>query len=174
MKRCLVSLEFFVCLLMAHSIGFGQMPIRIGFAGGMNFAKQSFSPLPLYASANGERIGVILGGVAEIKIADYFFIQAEPRYTQKGVIWPGVERRDEANNYLGINDIVETMGYLEIPVLVKVQFVHTEFKPSFFAGPNIGILLSANSRWGTESPYDLKSKYAGIDASMDFGFGAEY
>ena len=67
MKRCVVCLEFFAWLLIAQSMSHGQTQIRIGFAGGLNLAKQSYNRDII--EPDGFRSEVILSTVAEVEIS---------------------------------------------------------------------------------------------------------
>jgi hypothetical protein len=181
-KRHFLWIGLSALLVIAHGSSYGQTPIRIGIEGGLNLANQSISGN--YSGPSREnRAGIVIGGVAELGISDLFFIQIEPRYTQKGMKWGSFERRDEANQYLGTFESMQELDYLELPLLLKMRFGSGGFRPYAFIGPNIGILLSAKYRLtmlsggpaGTpDETQDVKSKVASTDACFDFGAGAEY
>lgn len=60
-----------------------QTPISLGVRGGLNFASASLSDLPVTLETSPRTV-FGFGGVAEIGLSDLIYLQAEPRYIQKG------------------------------------------------------------------------------------------
>lgn len=71
---------------------------------------------------------------------------------------------------------VETFDYLHIPVLVKYSFApRGKITPAVFAGPALGILLSARRKLLGVEDSDLGRNdwFKSTDFGFDFGLGAE-
>ena len=79
------------------------------------------------------------GFVANFGIAEKLSLQTELYYIQKGTKVKG----EDFFSSMEVNSKV-VLNYLELPVLLKVQFNNSEDGPSFFglAGPSIGYALS--------------------------------
>jgi hypothetical protein len=94
--------------------------------------------------------------------------------TFKGSIGDSIVTYSGNDNY--------TLSYLEIPIVLKAAFGDGNIKPYLFAGPSIGILLSATnttSSTGTTDAHnqpppqitDIKSALNATDISLYFGGG---
>lgn len=103
-------------------------------------------------SGNQSKVGFAIGGFAEVKVSDKFAVQPELLYSIQGYKFDG-----------GSADL----NYLNIPVMAK-YFVAEKF--SLEAGPQIGILLSATGKLGSESA-DIKSLYNTTDFGLNLGAG---
>ena len=101
---------------------------------------------------------VTIGAFALANITPMIGIQAEINYLTTGIWWD-----DD-----GLK-VVETYGYLHIPVLVRARLMREgTFVPVVFAGPAVGILLSA--KWDGD---DVKDSFKSTDFGADLGVGAE-
>jgi hypothetical protein len=72
-----------------------------------------------------------------------------------------------------------TLTYIQIPVLFKVKPTMTgKIKPNVFAGPFLGILMSAKAKGqsttGVDASVDVKSYYKSTNFGVAFGVGAAY
>ena len=140
-----------------------QRPIKIGVRGGINFASGSVTNFPA-GSDISSRTAFGLGGVAEIGLSDVIYLQAEPRYIQKG---------GKIAYSLPISGIAK-FNYFEIPISVKAQFGTSALKPYIFAGPTLSFLLMAESEsefQGQISNNDIKNETASTELSLDIGAG---
>jgi len=99
-----------------------------------------------------------IGAFALANITPMIGIQAEINYLTTGIWWD-----DD-----GLK-VTEAYGYLHIPVLVRARLM-TEgtVVPVVFAGPAVGILLSA--KWDGD---DEKDSFKSTDFGADLGVGAE-
>ncbi len=101
---------------------------------------------------------VTIGAFALTDITPMLGIQAEINYLTTGVWWEDNGIRSD-----------ETYGYLHIPVLVRARLMREgTFVPVVFAGPAVGILLSA--KWDGD---DVKDSFKSTDFGADLGVGAE-
>ena len=95
------------------------------------------------------------GGVlANFGINDMISIQPEVLYSMKGAKYDGIG-----------NDTKTNLGYIDVPVLVKVATGATGL--FFEAGPQVGFLLSSKAESGGVS-VDFKD----YTKSVDFGYAA--
>jgi hypothetical protein len=123
-----------------------------------------------FASEGGDNSAYIssstkfgIGGFVTYGLADPFALQGELLYNRKGCI---------ATNY---NPTVNFTGsYLDFVALAKYLIpLEGDIKPAVFAGPSLGILLSANyTQGGTTTDYS--SNVSGADFGLVFGAGAMY
>ncbi len=159
MKKILV-IAVALSLLLGASNLFAQTP-GVGLTGkglkvGLNLAKFTGSDV----SDQKMKTGVAFGGFITYSFTDLFAIQPELLYTMKG------SKVDE----VGGGSVSSKLDYLEIPVLFRVQLVGGgNFKPNFYAGPGIGILLSAK-----EGDLDVKDQTKSTDIGIIGGVGADY
>lgn len=98
------------------------------------------------------------GVFALINVTPMLGIQPELNYLTMGEWWND-----------GDEKIVETFNYLHIPILLRARLMKEgKFVPIVFAGPAVGILLSAK-----EFGEDIKDFFKSTDFGADFGLGAE-
>jgi hypothetical protein len=155
-----------------------QPQMRFGLNAGVNFGNQSFSP-EYFGNSKSYRLGFVVGTLAEIGFSEFWSIQLEPRYIQKGMKETGIPVTIDDPNPVGYVDQTIALDYLEVPVLLKVKFGTSDFRPFAFAGPSIAFRLSARQNlegYPINGPTDsdLGSLYQSIDASFEIGGGTEY
>jgi long-subunit fatty acid transport protein len=112
-------------------------------------------------------VGFQVGGFAEIKLTDKFAIQPEVLFSTQGA-------KEEGSDLFGSYENKVTLGYLNIPVMAK-YYVAEKF--SVEAGPQIGFLLSAKSKFeagGESEKTDVKDAYESIDFGVNFGAGYDF
>jgi hypothetical protein len=149
-------------LILLLSTNFTNAQIKLGGYSGVTFMDVSVTP----TTQTSSRTGFLFGAIAEFKFAKMFYLQPSLHYIMKGT------------SQTAANETYSTkLNYLEIPLLLKVKFELTEFKPYFVAGPTLGIKLSATSDYsgpnGTQST-DISSNIAGTDFGLNFGLGGEF
>ena len=108
------------------------------------------------------------GGFVTYNVAEQVALQGELLYNQKGF---KIEGTMYSVNYTA----TQSFSYLELVTLVK-YIIPTDgnVKPIVFAGPDLGILLSANEHVeaGTQSTdVDFKNNISGVDFGLIFGAG---
>jgi long-subunit fatty acid transport protein len=112
-------------------------------------------------------VGFQVGGFAEIKLTDKFAIQPEILFSTQGA-------KEEENTPFGSYEYKTNLSYLNIPVMAK-YYVAEKF--SVEAGPQIGFLLSAKSKFeggGESEKVDVKDSYESIDFGVNFGAGYDF
>jgi len=104
------------------------------------------------------------GVIGAFALSQTLAIQAEIDYVTMGESW-------EEEPY----KTVETFNYLQIPVLLRAYLVREgSTRPFLFAGPFIGILMSAHSKDYLDGELDFDQDVKSFHSSTDFGaaFGA--
>ena len=117
------------------------------------------------------KVGIQIGGFAEIKVSDQFAIQPELLFSSQGAKSKISEPDYKEENTLNLS-------YLNIPIMVKYYLAD---KLSLEAGPQIGFLLSAKNKYTitdtgvTESGTDdAKADFKSIDFGLNFGAGYDF
>jgi hypothetical protein len=125
----------------------------------LNFASEGGDNSGYYKSST--KFGI--GGFVIYDLADPFVLQGELLYNRKG------------SDVTAYNPTVSITGsYIDIVALAKYNIqIDGTIKPSVFAGPSLGILLSANYVQGGTTT-DLTSNASGADFGLVFGAGAMY
>lgn len=132
------------------TIGFANaQETKFGIKAGLNLANVTGD------SDNSVRPSFYVGGLAEIKVSDKFFVQPELVYSSQGVV-------SKSNS-----DYSLSLGYLNIPIMAKYM-VADGF--ALEAGPQVGFLLSATTKTPNSS-YDSKNAFSAVDFSLGFGAG---
>jgi hypothetical protein len=154
---------FLITLVLTISaMTFGQLNISKGIKAGLNFATVGGSDVPSSTSS----ITQFTGGVfIQLGLPLGIVIQPEALYSVQGAV-----ASDNGATATG------TYSYLDIPVLIKYNLPLPVLKLGIFAGPSLGILLSANNETqhgGQTINTDIKSYMPGTDLGVVFGAGAE-
>ncbi len=161
MKKML--LPVLILLLFFSSSALAQLPFKLGARVGLNLANLSFDPdLPANVDKSS-RVGFKFGAMAELGFIPMFALQVEPMYVMRG-----------AKFTQGSIEETWKFSYLEIPILLKLKIpTPGPITPYIFAGPNIGILLSATDEAGGQDT-DIKDQLSSTDFALDFGAGVGF
>lgn len=158
-----------VILTIIAVLGFAfanAQDVKFGIKGGINL-----STLTGDVEDFSSKVGFQLGGFAEFKVSDKFFIQPELLYSAQGA------KYKETESYYSYKEKMN-ISYLNIPVVAKYYVVD---KFSVEAGPQIGFLLGAKSKW--EETYagqknsgdeDMKDSFKTVDFSLNVGAGYDF
>ncbi|MBN1212907.1 MAG: PorT family protein [candidate division Zixibacteria bacterium] len=169
MKKLLLVLA--VVLLFAIS-GFAQTEgtglTAKGIKLGVNLSKATGGDV----DESDMKLGFGGGAFVEYSFNPQFAVQPELLFMMKG---------DKVT--VGDKDYKNKLTYIEVPVLLKFKpTMEGNFKPVIFAGPAIGLLMSAKS-WDidtTQTPpvieddVDVKDNMKSIDFGIAFGAGFMY
>lgn len=143
-----------------------------GFKVGLNLANVSGSDVDALLEAvtdetglNADKkmlMGFAFGGFLTFNLSPTIALQPEVLYSMKGfkVTVEGV-------------DVDMTLNYLEIPVLLKARFGNSTTRPSLFAGPALGILLSSKAEASGFS-VDTDDLWKTTDFGIVFGGGVDF
>ena len=154
-----------VLMLVVLVSGSSQAQVGLGIKGGVNLANIGGTDAP---PGSKTLTGFAAGGYVEISLPLLFTIQPEILYSQKGSTY------DQSIFGTSVK-ITAKFNYLEIPVLVKYSFPVPVVKPSLYAGPAVGILLSAKAKAeaaGQSQEEDIKSQTTSTDFGLVVGASA--
>ncbi len=153
MKKVLLSTT---ALLLIVTASFAQ-DVSFGAKAGINVSNQKFKSGSGGGSQTGDsKVGLAIGGFAEIGVSENFAVQPELLYSQMGT------KDKSSGTTFSVN-----LDYIAIPVLAKYK--NSGF--GVYAGPQVGILVSSKYKGGGSS-VDAKDDYKSVD--FDGVFGAEY
>lgn len=127
----------------------------LGFAGG-NYEPQT-------------RVGLALGGFASWRATDWFAVQPELLYVQKGVTLEGPSVNPAS--------FVAKTEYLEVPVLARLTLPASgRARPYLLGGPTVGIKVRARverSTGGVREKVDADALLRDGDAGVAVGAGTQ-
>ena len=205
MKKMYIGLLVIATILVTiTSIGFSQT--KVGIRGGLNLANISedfggaetfdFEGIPLQINlSQASRTTFNLGGFVEYWFSPMFALQINLLYHQKGFVIEGDLNETIIEQGIPINVTVNAeetikLSYLSFPLLAKVAFGESNFKPYLVAGPELGFLLSANDYAEATSeaeaqgvhvgPYtvnqeeDISEFFESFEFALDLGAGISY
>lgn len=148
---------FFAITAIAFSAVTAQaQTTSFGLKGGMTAANVKVKIENVTASASS-KIGFYAGAFADIGISENFGVQPELFYSSLG-------SKQKGND--GDPDETLDLGYINLPILAKYK--NSGF--SAFLGPQIGVLISAKDKSGSQST-DIKSEFNSTDFSGVLGVG---
>jgi hypothetical protein len=145
-----------VLVFASVSTGSAQQ-VSFGPRAGLNIASQSISKLSSYENLYW-RPGVIAGLELDLGFTEVFTLSLSMLYDQKGVF-------DDFDSPPG-GSLDLKIDYLEFPILAKIIMPLGTVNPYFFAGPSLGIKLSAT---GTPSR-GSSTNYDEVIGTTDFSF----
>ena len=154
-----------IILTVAAVFAFGfanAQETKFGVKGGVNFANFSGD-----VEDNSSKVGFNVGGFAEIKLSDKFYLQPELLFSTQGA---QEEYTENGGNY----KVKANLSYLNIPLMAKL-YVADGF--SLEAGPQIGFLTSAKYKvefGGNESEVDAKEEFESTDFGFNLGAGYDF
>jgi hypothetical protein len=136
--------------------------MTLGFTGGLNLANVTGD------AVEDNEIKLCFGGGAflNIPLSELFSFQPELLYMMKGVKF--------GDNTSPDSDVGVRLSYIDIPLLAKFS-IPTQgcVTPSFFAGPYVGFLLSAEAYMGDDVS-DIADSTKSTDLGLVFGGGVDY
>jgi hypothetical protein len=164
MKKLLLS--SFVMVLAVYSYGQG---ISGGVKAGMNLANQKYSADGISLDTKAKP-GLHAGVFILAMINEKFGVQPEVLFSMQGSRWD-----------FGGDDSKLKFNYVNVPILLRYNI--TEMI-SIHAGPQVGLLLSAEAEAEDGDTEDIKDDFKGVDFGagtgvefdlpMGLGFGARY
>ena len=101
------------------------------------------------------------------------------RYAKAGAKTQELTGTDDSGNQFGKYWFVRDLQFIEVPLLLMYQFNASKIVPSIFIGPNIGFLLDAEEKIGSdygENPRksNIKAKLNTFNLSAEVGIGLKY
>jgi opacity protein-like surface antigen len=186
MKKLCAFTIVFALLVLASIPSHAQLQFSVGPKVGLNFGTVSYDPDVTNKSG---RTAMLFGAQLELLFSSMFAVQIEPSYAMKGNKFEGpITLTDQNGTPIGQATVSITRGMneIQIPILFKAKFLQGTVRPYAMAGPNLGIVASANDNFTisnipqgvqlnqTTGDIDQKSNTSGMDFGFDFGGGAEF
>jgi hypothetical protein len=138
---------------------------HVGIKGGMNISNLNVDPQELEDDNSLQSYAV--GAWWGIPVNRRLTIQTEALYSVKG-------DAESAGGYTASTH----MGYIDVPVLAKVGFLHSApVQPSLFLGPSLAVNLSAKSKLqgnGSDADVDVKDQVRTFDFGLVVGGGVDF
>lgn len=161
--KFLVKLVAAAALLLA---GFGfaqtaqaQQGLIVGAKLGANLATVGGDDA---SDDNSLRPGLLAGGYGRYNFTDMFGVQLEVLYSGQG-----------ANNS-EVDDAYTSLNYLNFPLTFNMTFATDgALRPRVFAGPYLGMLLSAENGIGDDSE-DVSDFFKSTDFGLTVGAGVDF
>jgi len=131
-------MKHLILLLLALTLSIGIVSAQavIGIKGGLNVSRiagRNATP-----SADSQ-LGVHAGIMMQTSLMKSLIIQPELLYTQKGFNY-------QFNISEGDTKVRNSLDYVEVPLLLKLNFVSNDIKVQPYAGPAVSYLIRANSK----------------------------
>lgn len=160
MKKYTLAIVALAALVAFSSPLFAQDgKMMFGVKGGLNLANLSGDDV----EDTSMKIGMAGGVFMCYKLTDIFAIQPELLFSMKGAEFT----EDDVDGSYKVN-------YFEIPLLFKVNLpTEGKIKPNLYAGPALGILMSADVEVGDYSA-DMKDFTKSTDIGIIAGAGLGY
>ena len=139
----------------------------IGARLGVNLANESFTAVPAVASSM--KFSPFGGVQFEHLFDETWGVRSGLQFNQKG----SKQTYDSTTGaYIGGTDNL-SLSYIEIPIVAKMMFGTGDVHPYVYAGPTIGILMSASEDVdGSLTPIaDVKSAANSTEVAIEFGGG---
>ena len=181
-KGCILSTGVVIALAWVLSVSsVAQTKVEVGLKGGASFARFQGEDISYDVDTKN---GFTVGGFLIVNVNDYFAIQPEILFIQKGT--NGSVSAFEFS-YYGVSYHEgyweDRLSYLEAPVLFKLKIpTNARVEPSLYTGPSFAIKLEAKEKWestlsdsngvllyhgsGTE---DISKRIKDIDFGFVFG-----
>lgn len=171
MRRLLVLLTV-AALVLVPAVASAQ-PAEYGVKGALAFATLPQIQQSLGVSGSNyepqTRVGLVLGGFGTWRANDWFAVQPELLFVQKGVTLEG----PSANPMT----FVSKMDYLEVPVLARVSPPTSgQARPYLFAGPTFGVKVRGRverSTGGVREKADAEALLRDGDLGIAVGAGMQ-
>ncbi len=142
----LVAVFALICVLSESSAA--QTNVDVGFKGGASLARFQGQDISYDVET---KTGFTVGGLLTVSVNNYFAIQPEVLFVQKGT--KGSVSAFEFS-FQGVRYHEgyweDRLNYLEVPVLFKLTIpVDAKVEPGLFVGPSFAIKLSAEEKWAS-------------------------
>lgn len=156
MNRVMIAVVVFAVLVAFSSPLCAEGKMMFGVKGGLNMANITGDGI----KNNSMKMGMVGGVSISYALTEIFAIRPELLYSMKGAKW-------------GANDEELALNYFEIPLLFAVNLpTEGSVKPALYAGPALGILMSATCD-GVDEKESWKSTDIGIIAGASLGYAME-
>ncbi len=162
--------KFLFSILLVATISFSisfssyaQSTTSFGIKGGVNIANFRGDDVKDFDSRTGFNFGLLLN----YSVAESVGLSLEADYASMGATYEG--------SVLGVQtgEYTTKLDYLRTTLLFNYYMGSSEMniRPELFAGPYLGFLLGADSKYEDGDYNDVKDAYKGTDFGLAFGAG---
>jgi hypothetical protein len=148
--------------------GFALAGNSLLLEGGMNLSSFTYSETMPSSIKKSMRTGFNVGAELEIAASPMFSIVPGVFLETRGQVLKPTDEEFEGEK------AEFKFMYLEVPVLAQVNIPAGSGFFNIFAGPELGILLSAKMKVTGASEQDMKKEVEPIDFGIHFGLGFEF
>lgn len=166
LKESLMKFGLSLFALVAFVSAQSNAAIEVGGIGGMSLASTSMSVPQGNAPSLDGRTGFAFGATAVLPFGEYFGLQPEILFMQKGSSDPLPQGAPAGTTTTSYN-----FGFLEFPVLAKGRFGSKTIRGTALFGPSLGLKTSASMSNGNQSGPITNAN--SIDFSLHLGAGVE-
>lgn len=159
MKKLLLVLAF-LFLSVSYEL---TSQVDIGIIGGVNASSLQIEPSGDFDVEGITTFGI--GGFLNLQANELLGLQITPMFIQKGA---NAKVDFDFLNYTEYN-----ADYIEIPVLLRLNFDAGMIKPYFLAGPSLGFQLNSTYIDGDGKEVDITDETKNLDFSLVLGGGLE-
>lgn len=154
-----IPIALILLLGFAFASTAGAEDFSFGVKGGLTWADR-YGDVP---DEMETRYSYMAGAFGELPLTPIFSVQSEFLYVGKGYkrVLPGVFPR---------NEIDFKLNYIDVPVLLKVNWVFGASEPYIIVGPSLNFLMSAKSVTDA-STEDIKDEFSSTEFGFVAGFG---
>jgi hypothetical protein len=157
---------FFLLVLLAILV---SPAAAVSTKGGIKLGL-NFSNFPKVAGEIDWQVktGFIAGGCLSFNLFEFLAIQPELLFS-----WKGAQNREETSEQ--IYEQIISLTYIDVPVLVKLTVpLDSKYRPFVYAGPYVGLKLSATSRITIESASDYIDQETKLVSAKTWDRGLVY
>jgi hypothetical protein len=140
---------FFIIAIVVVAIS-GNAQLKFGVKGGLNVSNITGK----YTEGYRSKIGLHLGGLANLTLTEKLSVQGELLYSAQGARWDD-------------DDEKTMLGYMQLPILVRYKIAGGFYAE---AGPQFGLLVRAKDD-NEGDVYDIKEYLKKSDISLAMGVG---
>ncbi len=161
-----------VAVLLYSSFAHANLSVGVrlgpGLANVEDQAEGEDDPFFKMGLLTGDRVGIYANAFMEIPVQDWFSIVPGIGFSNRGyVVKPRNPMTYDYANITFEND------YLTFPIHFKVQPSMWAFRPFLQVGPELGILLTTETKSFSGVSLELANKFNSFDMGLDFCLGAE-
>ncbi len=162
------TLQIVALILTIHNASPADTNGTYGVKAGMNVASSG----ELNTLSTASPITSFTGGLfAEYQLSNCLAVEPELLFTRKGshIFLEGLIVKSVYGT-----SITQTLDYLEVPILVKLQFAVSDHSLEAYVGPSIAWLMAASQHidgWDPSTDYDFTQQAKPIDLGIVAGCG---
>jgi hypothetical protein len=156
------------CMFFVNGASAQSQTVTMGGRYGLTFSDLVLDPKPEGNSDWKSVMSFAIGGELNLWLTPQFAIAPQVLYVSRVS-----EFEEPSFDGFSFSNSILTR-YLELPIYAKLQLGDEQVRPYIFAGPSIGLLLSATSRTtrnGKDEDMDAKDDFSDTEIGLQGGVG---